>query len=359
MKTIVICPDSFKGSLSASEVTECIAETIQALYPKPKIIKLPLADGGEGTFAILNEYLKESKVFISEYHFIESAKVIGLPLFTPEKRNPLKLSSQELGFSIKKAIDNGATKIAVSLGGSATCDGGMGMLNALGFKFLDSHGKELVGNGENLNKIHTIIKSPLSERIKKIKFTAICDVKNPLIGSNGAAYVFAPQKGAKPEDLPILDYGLKNLSTITEQLGFCKKGSADIQGTAAAGGIAFALHTFLNAEIVNGIDFVLDELDFENKIKGADLIITGEGKADRQSLMGKVVSGVLKLARKQNIPVLLFAGKIEDSNELLEAGIERIYEIADPSLSTEQNMLPSQALENIRKSIVKNLTDIL
>lgn len=336
------------------------------------VVPIPLADGGEGTASILypqvydkietvktvdalGRSIQAQYVVSGTRAFIESASSIGIDLLKPEELNPLEAASYGLGLMIEDAIEKGCEEIAISLGGSAVCDGGMGMLEALGLQYYDSEGKILKGNGRNLRKISKIC--PISHmglirRISHIKFKAICDVKNPLFGPNGAAYVFAPQKGAKPEDLPILDEGLRNLAWISSPATrHSSLVTCHLPGAGAAGGLGFALFEFMNASYESGIDFILGETDFEAKINGSDLIITGEGKIDRQSLMGKVLSGVLSKAKEQNIDIVAIGGKVEDRELIEKSGVKATYEIADPRLSLEENMFPENTKSNLRKVV--------
>lgn len=338
---IVICPDSFKGSLAAEEVAEVISKTIKEHRPEIEILEIPLADGGEGTANIMKRFAYPMKrqtlvhdplcrKIITEYFtdpsgekvFIESAKIIGLPLLKEEERNPLKTSSYGLGEVILDACRNGGKEITVSLGGSATCDGGKGMLEALG----------------DLNKL------------KDIRFNVVCDVVNPLLGENGAVKVFAPQKGAKTEDLPLLEAGLEKMAKK-----LLKKSShrlkIDAEGGGAAGGLGFAFMASLNAKMIKGINFVLEILDFPGLIEGADMIITGEGKIDSQSLMGKVVSAVLSAAKEKNIQVIAFCGIVEEREKLMEAGLNNVYEIRDPDKNIQENMNKFITKNNLRKMV--------
>lgn len=338
---IVVCPDSFKGSLSAIEVADTIARALSSCYPDSEIIEIPLADGGEGTAELITKYKfpKAIKVEVQDplkrkisvcFHtdvngekaFIESAQIIGLPLLSPEERNPLKASSFGLGETIHKAIEMGCKEITISLGGSATCDGGKGMLEAL-----------------------------KNTETNKIKFNIICDVSNPLLGPNGAAKVFAPQKGASHQDIPILEDRLVKLAEEAKQRGLCSDNDIYKEGAGAAGGLGFAFQTFFKADTIKGIEYVFAETDFKNKIIGADLIITGEGKVDNQSLMGKVLSGVLYNAKKGNIPVIALGGIIENHRNLLKAGLKEVFEISDPLLSLNDNMKPETTKKNLRRTI--------
>lgn len=342
MKKIVICPDSFKGSLGAVEVADTIADAIGNIFPSVKTVRIPLADGGEGTADIICKacYPRKESVFASdplgrkiltEYFiddsgkkgFIESAGIIGLPLLKPEERNPVYTDSYGLGEVICDAIRKECEEITVALGGSATCDAGEGMLKAL----------------------------EESGSFSGIKFKVVCDVTNPLLGENGAVRVFAPQKGAKPEDLPLLEERLESFARKAIEKGLCNQSDLLKEGAGAAGGLGFAFQTYLKAHTIKGIDFVLESVNFENAIDKADLIITGEGKIDEQSLMGKVISGVLKKAKQKNIPVIALGGIIENEKKLREAGLEALYSIVDPSMSLRENMLPEITKANIKNTI--------
>ena len=369
---IIVCPDSFKGSLSANEAADIIADSIASLIPDAQIIKIPLGDGGEGTSSILKENLKmeiqfcqahdammnpvETKYLIDKSKkiaFIESAEVIGLEKINIENRNPMLASSYGLGEVITDAIKMGCTDISVSLGGSATCDGGMGMLNALGYRFFDKESNILKGNGEETGYINRIEASERESILSKIKFTAVCDVTNPLYGKSGAAYVYAPQKGANPIQVEILDEGLKNLYDKSVDYKLVAEGSADFTGSGAAGGLGFALMTYLKASYKSGIDFCLEKLNFEEKISDADLIITGEGRLDGQSLMGKVLNGVLKQAGKYNIPLIAVGGSCKDYDLLKAAGVKEIFSISNKTLSLVENMQPEIAAQNLKNTIKK------
>lgn len=369
MKRIVICPDSFKGSLSASTAAHIIASTLQELHPIAELIEMPLADGGEGTLEIVSKkYPRKIDIEtvdalgkgLSTHYltdesecqaFIESASSIGLPLISPEDRNVMKASSYGLGQTILSAIRAGSREMIVSLGGSATCDGGMGMMEALGYRFYDNSGRELSGSGENLQKIEKIDSTHIKSFLKGVKFIFIHDVDNRLLGKEGAAEVFSPQKGATKEEVALLEAGLENLVEVAERSGFDGYKSADSIGAGAAGGLGFAFNCFLDGESKKGIDFILDTIEFDEKIKNADLIITGEGKLDCQSLMGKVVSGVLERAQKYEIPVVAIGGKVEDKEKLIDSGLRKVYDIADKSLTIETNMEKETAERNLRNKI--------
>lgn len=372
---IVICPDSFKGSLSALEVTRTIERCLKSALKDIETVTFPLADGGEGSATLLmgNRYYQKITTEVTDplgrkikasylmdstgkKAFIESAAALGLALLTEKDRNPMVASSKGLGELILDAMRRGSREISVALGGSAVCDGGMGMLNELGYKFFSATGEELSGNGRDLSEIDRIEKSSKVRPIYDIRFNTICDVVNPLYGENGAAVIFAPQKGASPTDVKVLDEGLKNMAEVSIREGIAKKTDAFRPGAGAAGGLGFAFFTFLNAKYERGIDFMLDSLDFDSRIEGADLIITGEGKIDRQSLMGKVTYGVLKRANNRNIPVIVLAGKVEEREMLCKAGFKEIYEISNPQLSLYENMTPAATRKNLEACIMKHIT---
>lgn len=371
MRKIVVCPDSFKGSFSSVEIASAIDMALRKRCSDVEIIKLPLADGGEGTSELLKFKYPVKRTLLSfdslkrplkTYYltddsgkrgFIESASVLGLSLLKPSERNPLAATSYGLGILIRNAIESGCREISVSLGGSAVCDGGMGMLEALGFRFVDEKGSRLEGNGLNLLKINAIDSSHMIKELEKVRVRSICDVVNPLFGPDGAACVFAPQKGANPTEVVILDKGLRNIAELTKQLFTEKEDSAYLKGAGAAGGLGFSLTAFLNADSVSGIEFLLDQLDFDRIIEGADYIVTGEGKADRQSLMGKVLSGVLERARPKNIPVIAIAGSVDDEESLQNAGVMKIIPISDPSLSLTENMKKEQTVKNINRVLAR------
>lgn len=371
----MVCPDSFKGSLKAQEAADVIADALKEKYPDAEILKLPLADGGEGTGDLLaqGEYPDWVEVTACNplkrplntgYHsdrnktkaFIESAKVIGLPLLTREERNVMKASTFGLGMVIKKALENGCKEITVSLGGSATCDGGMGMLEALGYEFYDRNGIILEGSAENLSAIERIKSPETDSMLKGVEFKVLYDVENKLIGEYGSAKVYAPQKGAGPEDVRKLEAGLENLVNKAESEGLGGEDCALYSGAGAAGGLGFAFYCFLKAASQKGIEFMFEVMGFEEKIKEADLIITGEGKLDSQSLQGKVISGVLESAKTFSIPVIALAGIVESEKLLKSAGLKEIFQIADPKLSLEENLQRGIAVINLERAVRNEVT---
>jgi len=344
---IVIAPDSFKGSLTSIQATQAIASAFEKTSRDFEITKIPVSDGGEGfveaiQFSTPGEIIEtlvsgplpgqkvKAKFLIKDdTAIIEMASASGLTLVPKNKRNPGITTTYGVGELIKKAIELGAKEIIIGVGGSATNDGGMGMASALGYKFLDGKGKKLKQGGINLLKLKKIDDSEVDDRIKKVKFKVAVDVLNPLCGPEGASFTYAMQKGAKKKDLPKLDNALKNLSKVVKE-----KYNIDIEnlpGAGAAGGLAGGLVAFCNAEIVRGIDLFLDMISFDEKIKNANLIITGEGKIDSQVKYGKALKGIVERANKQNIPVIAIAGKIEgEPPELANSlGLIAIFSMTD------------------------------
>lgn len=375
MKKIIVAPDSFKGSLSSIEVATIIEEVICNHNSNIIVEALPLADGGEGTAEIFASKGSWKRIPIETYDpllrkinsdylfdsqniraFIESAKTLGLPLLTKDERNPMNTSSYGLGKIIKDALEKGCRKVVVSLGGSAVCDGGIGMLDALGFRFLDSQNHVLAPIGGSMGKIVSIDSSNIVPGLEKIKFSAVCDVTNPLFGEKGAAKIFAPQKGATKEDVEYLDKGLINLSKVALKNGIVSVDKEKSLGAGAAGGLGYAIMGFLNGEYISGINFILDIIDFHNKVKNADLIITGEGRIDRQSLMGKVINGILRISEKEKIPVIAIGGSIESPEYLKSKGFLDLYSISNPALSLIENMQKDVATSNLRRVVRKMIS---
>lgn len=377
---ILVCPDSFKGSLSAIEAAETIKQGVGRKYPGAEIFVCPLSDGGEGLLEIIkyashsmnSSFQNWDEVFLpvndsllretyGNYIYsssqreaiIESSVAIGLAKLLPEDRNIMQASSYGLGELIEDALKRGAKKINIGLGGSAVNDGGMGMLTKLGWKFLDSNGKTLIGKGENLNEIVEII-PPEIHLYRNVRFRILADVKNPLFGDNGASFVYGPQKGGKDDEIVTLDKGLRNFSYRTQSIGI-HEDYAFIPGSGAAGGLGFGLLSFMNAEIESGIEYVKKINNLDEKIQESDIIITGEGKIDRQSLMGKVLSGILETSSKNSKKLIGIAGKIEDKDELEKNAFYKLIEIYDPRLSLEENMKAEVAKRNILNAIESSL----
>lgn len=360
MKKIIIIPDSFKGSASSFEICNYIEKGILKVIKDADIIKIPVADGGEGTVESIlyaaggnikkiNVKNPEGKIIEAKYGIIDKEKAViemaeasGLTLVDNKTRNPLKYSTYGTGEFIKDAINNNNIKeILIGIGGSATNDCGIGMANALGYKFLDKDNNELEAIAENMIKVADIDDSNVDKRIFDIKITAACDVKNPLYGKNGATAVYGKQKGVTEETFDILDDGLKNIAKIIkEKFG---KEIDYIEGAGAAGGLGGGLVAFCNAQLKSGIDAVLDIIDFEKKIKDASLIITGEGAIDGQTKEGKVPVGVAK--RAGNIPVIAIVGEIREGAEIVyDLGIKSIMPLCTKAMTLEESISNTSVL---------------
>lgn len=335
---ILIAPDSFKGTLTANEVCDIIGQAFADTVKNAEITRLPAADGGEGLCACLKEIVGGETVetevcgvfgerMTAEYLMlsdktavVEMAVCAGLPL-AGENKNPEKATTFGVGEIIIHAIDNGAKKILLGLGGSATNDCGFGMASAIGYKFTDENGDSFIPTGETLCRVRNIIRP---ENPIRIPVTAACDVENPLYGKNGAAYVFAPQKGADEDMVVRLDNGLRHAAdVIKNDLGISV---SDKKGSGAAGGMGAGALAFLGAELKKGIDILLDAADFDKKASSSDLIITGEGRLDFQSVNGKVISGIAKRSANLGKSVIAICGsRGERAEEIMSLGVSKLY----------------------------------
>lgn len=356
MKKIVIAPDSFKGSMSAKEVADAIERGIKSVLTNAEIIKIPMADGGEGTVETLVDATSGQIIKLNvldplgsetEAYFgilgdgstavIEMALASGLTMVPRDKRNPLFTTTFGTGQLIKAALDNGCRELIIGVGGSATNDGGVGMAQALGIKFLNNKGQEISFGGGNLLNIDRIDLKNMDKRVKDCKFKVACDVDNPLCGPKGASYVFGPQKGATPEMVKYLDENLSHLAEVIKRdMGIDVKNEP---GAGAAGGLGAGLMAFCNAQLQRGIELVIEATKIEEKIKGADLVITGEGQMDYQTVHGKTPYGVAQVAKKRNVPVVALVGSIGAGVEVLyEKGIDSIFSIVEGPMSLEECM---------------------
>ena len=365
MKKVVLICDSFKGCLSSTEVEEALAEGIHKAAPHCTIDCIPIADGGEGMLEVMLNISHGERIeadvhdglmrTIRSFYglidngqtaVIEMAQASGLPLLKEEERDPLYTSSYGTGELIRLALERGCKKLLIGIGGSATNDGGMGMLQALGVQFYDAEGKLLpTGCGILLERVARIDSSQLNTKLQDISITVACDVDNPLCGPKGATAVFAPQKGASAEAVVRMEKGMQ---TYAHQVEKCTgKAIHHLPGAGAAGGIGGALAAFLHACLVPGIHLILEAVKFKERIQEADLIITGEGKADRQTTHGKVPSGVLSHALEAGIPVVLVAGSIEDIDTLNQAGFTAALSITPGIISAQEAMRPTIAKKNL------------
>ncbi len=343
---IVLAPDSFKGSLSALEVCRALENGARRVFPSAEIETCPLADGGEGTLEALIQsaggYFKSERVqnpigdtiearwgiLPDGKAVIEMAQASGLTLISKAQRNAKTASTFGTGQLIKAALRAGCREILVTLGGSATTDGGAGALAALGAHFRDKNDVILRPGGADLRRLHSIDLKWLEPKLKRAQITLLCDVSNPLCGENGAAQVYGPQKGASSADIEVLESALANLARATRE-----KTGADFSsrgGAGAAGGLGFGLMAFCSAQTRSGIDVVLEAARFEEKLGRANLVLTGEGALDAQTLHGKVVAGVCRAARTHGVPVVAFGGKVDLSGaEMDELGLQSAFCIVD------------------------------
>lgn len=356
---IVLAPNSFKGSASAKQVANWLANGIKKKDPSIEVVQAPIGDGGDGSLEVLESAGFAAKPITAtdalgakietrigirgKSAFIESALIIGLQPLIGKKLEPLRASSLGLGEAINQAIESGIRKIILGLGGSATTDGGVGALAAMGARFLDSSGKELAPGGGSLINLARIEKDDLLKRIKNIDFVAVSDVANPLLGGAGSARVFAPQKGASAEEVALLEAGLTNLVTIT------KSKLAESIGAGAAGGLGFMALEFLGATLVDGTTWMMQETNFAQKIEGADLIITGEGRYDAQSSNTKATANIARLAKARGIPVALVCGEIT----LAPNGFAAAYQLKDQGDIDEVIRNPQVFLEALGERIAQ------
>ncbi len=374
--TLTLAFDSFKGSLTSEEVADAFAGGVLSVQPTADIRKVCIADGGEGTAESLVNQLGGSWIqtqvcdplgrpITAKYGLIDNGRTAlielaaasGLPLLSPKERNLLLTTTYGTGQQIADALKRGARSLLIGIGGSATNDGGMGLLKALGFRFMDVAGNELECRGEALEKVAFIDDSNALPELKGTNIQVACDVENLLCGPNGAACVFAPQKGADADMAARLDKGLHNYAEAIKRFnGFDLN---HLPGAGAAGGTGGGLAALLGAKLQRGIDLILQALRFDEIIKGSDLIITGEGCIDRQTLMGKAPAGILHAATRQSIPTLALAGRIEPCPELNQSGFASIRCINPPNLPLETAMQPAIARENLHRMgrlIARNLS---
>lgn len=363
---VLIAIDSFKGSISSIDGSKAISLGIKEVDPDTEIVTLPLADGGEGTVEALVQatdgqfvkrevtgplYEKVDAVYgilgDKKTAVIEVAAACGLPLVPSNKRNPFVTTTYGVGELICDAIDKGCREFVIGLGGSATNDAGVGMLQALGFKFLNQYNEEIGWGGKELRHIRKIDVTDIHPELKACTFKVACDVNNPLYGPIGAAYIFGPQKGATAEMIKELDQGLETFAQVVlHQLGM---DIHNIAGAGAAGGLGAAFAGFLHASLQSGIQLILDIIAMEEKIQGVDFVITGEGRLDGQTSMGKAPLGVAQLAHKHHIPVIALAGGIsEETSALNKLGITSYFSIMNAPMSLEQAMDAKITFDNLR-----------
>jgi len=350
----VIAPDKYKGSLTGFEFCNAVEQGLKTVFRDAEIIKKPLADGGDGTIDVVNYYINAEKISVrvndplfrsidtsylysekTQTAYIEMAEASGLKLLKDSERNCMHTTSFGTGELMVDAIKKDVKEIILGIGGSATNDGGMGMANALGFRFLDKNNEELKPVGRNLMSIKKIDSSKVNTKLRDVKVKVACDVSNPFYGKEGAAQVYAAQKGASKEEIEILDHGLRNFSKVINdqyQINVQK-----IKGAGAAGGMGAAAFVFLNARLTSGIDLIKELADFNNAIEGADWIITGEGKLDTQTLSGKTIDGVVRSAFQKRISVAALCGSVNiTEEERTEMGLSYVVGISEGYTDLEE-----------------------
>ena len=371
---IVIASDSFKGSLSSHEVAQAAMRGVKQVYPACEIVAVNVADGGEGTVEAVVEALGGEIVTITvsdplgcpvsacyglagNTAIIEMAAASGLTLLTAEERNPWLTSTYGTGEMILDAIRRGCREFFVGIGGSATNDAGTGMLQALGFRFYDVDEHEITNCcGGKLQDIARIDDSEVTAAVRQSRFIVACDVDTPFCGYEGAAYVFAPQKGADMEMVARLDSGMVSFAKVIEKTYGIDVTS--MTGAGAAGGMGGGFYAFLNATLKRGVDMVLDAIDFDSIIRGADLVITGEGTIDYQTVKGKTAAGVLARAKAQDIPVVAIAGRVEMCDSVAQMGFAGVYPIMENEMPLAVAMQPDFAAANVEKTVKKIVTNL-
>lgn len=353
---IVIAPNAFKGSLTSRQAALAMAEGVRRVLPEAAIVEVPVADGGDGLLDIAletlggtvrtvtvtgpdSEPLEAAFCHVPEMRFaaIEMALASGLALLADDRRNPMTATTRGTGQLIAAAVELGVTHIAVGIGGSATNDGGIGMAAALGVRFLDGTGHDVAPIAANLARIRHVDLSQRLSGVARVRFEAVCDVDNPLCGEHGASTIYGPQKGASPGQIAALDAGLANLAAVIKHdLGV---DVIDLPGAGAAGGLGAGLCAFLGAELRRGVDVILELVGLSEKLAGAQLVLTGEGRIDRQTAFGKAPAGVAAAARARDIPCIAIAGSVGDGlGDLHAIGIDAAFSLCPGPLSLADAM---------------------
>jgi glycerate kinase len=363
---IIIAPDSFKESLSSLEVARQIEAGFREIFPEAEILKLPVADGGEGTVEALvaatGGEIRKVRVSgplgtpVEAFYgvcgngrtaVVEMAAASGLAMVPPDRRNPLLTSSFGTGQLIRQALDDGLGHLIIGIGGSATNDAGSGMLQALGVRLLDGQGEDLPTGGGALSRLKKIDVGGLDPRLRDCEIEVACDVDNPLTGERGASAVFGPQKGATPAMVAQLDANLALFARLVERdLG---RSIDAVPGAGAAGGMGGALLAFLEARLRPGVEIVLDAIDLKNLLRDADLVVTGEGRIDGQSIYGKTPVGVGRIAKQQGVPVIALGGSLgPDAEDVLDGGIQALFSVVSGPCSLEEAL--ATAAPNLRRT---------
>lgn len=362
---VVIAIDSFKGSLSSMEAGHAIEVGIRKARPDAKVVIKPLADGGEGTTDSLIEGLGGSRIRVNvtgpmgtpvsaDYGYLEQsdtavlemAGAAGITLVPDARKNPLAATTFGVGEMINDALRRGCRNFIVGIGGSATNDGGLGMLKALGYVFLDESGDDVGEGAQALSRIASIQSDHVNPVLASCHFHVACDVNNPLCGPNGATYIYGPQKGVTEDMKEPLDQAMAHYARVTADT--MHNNFAGTPGAGAAGGMGFAFLSYLNARLTPGIDLILDAIELEQDVKDADVVVTGEGRLDHQTAMGKAPVGVARLAKKYGASVIAFAGSVtRDAAACNAAGIDAYFPIIRGVTTLEEAMKPENAKENL------------
>lgn len=359
---IIVAPDSFKGSLTQIEAAEMMKEAAKEINPQHDVIMKPMADGGEGTLDALLAASEGSEripievvgplgenihthigIVQNDTAVIEVAAICGLPLVPEDQRNPYETTTYGIGQAIKLALDRGIRQFVVGLGGSATNDGGLGMFLALGAKMHNIQGEQVGIYGKDLLHIHSIDLSELDPRLKQARFRIASDVDNPLYGERGATHVFGPQKGATDKQINMLDRAMKTYSHLLEKASKVNGSLIHATGAGAAGGLGFAFLQ-LKADMMSGAKLIAETIGLEDEIEHADLVLTGEGKSDAQTLYGKAPGFVAALAKKYKVPVILISGSISDSEGVLKRHFSEVYELLEENVTVERAMKEANML---------------
>lgn len=361
---VVIAIDSFKGSISSYNAGKAVAEGVLRAVNDASCIVSPIADGGEGTVDALTSGLGGEFVFANvsgplmepisakygvingDIAIMEMSAAAGITLVPANKKDPMNTTTYGVGEMILHALDYGCKNFIMGIGGSATNDGGTGMLKALGFDLLDKDMKVIENGAKGLKDLVFISDKNADKRLKNCKFSVACDVTNPLCGENGCSAVFGPQKGASEQSIALMDAWLENFAKLTQDV--YSDADANHQGSGAAGGMGFALRSYLKADLIKGIDLVLEQTHLEDHIKDADIVVCGEGRLDAQSVMGKAPVGVARLAKKYQKPVIAFAGALTDGARICnEHGIDAYFPILRKICTLDEAMDEQNAYQNL------------
>lgn len=374
MRKLVIAPDSFKESLTALEAADAIEEGFRQIFPDSEYVRVPMADGGEGTLQSLIDAthgeMKQATVTdpmgqsiqaaygilgSGKQAVIEMATASGLELVPPDQRDPMKATSWGLGDLIRAVLDDGVSEIIIGIGGSATNDGGAGMIQSLGGKLLDKNGEQIPKGGAGLRELERIDLSEFEPRLAAVRITVASDVDNPLTGEKGASYIYGPQKGAIEEQVRELDENLQRFADVIQR--DLAKDVTQVKGAGAAGGVGAALMTFMDAEIRRGGELIAELLDLTEKLKASDLVITGEGGINYQTIYGKTPIVVAKAAKQFDLPVIAIAGSLSEGFEsVYEEGIDAVFSILPEIVELETAL--DQGYENLVKT-ARNIAALL